>query len=41
MALQARGTADAVIQKQESAEHFRKPPTVLEIRVLKGQEWGV
>lgn len=40
MAFWAKGTAEAMVQKQESAESFREPQTVLEIRVFKGQEWG-
>lgn len=39
MAFWAKGTAEAMVQKQESAANFREPQTVLEIRVFKGQEW--
>lgn len=35
----AKGTAEAFSQKQESAESFREPQTVLEFRAFNGQAW--
>lgn len=35
----AKGTAEAFSQKQESAESFREPQTVLEVRAFNGQAW--